>query len=416
MIPKIIHYCWFGGNEIPAEYKSYIDDWKAFHPDWVIKLWDEKNAPEGSNYLRNSIKEKKWSNCSNFIRLYALQEYGGIYFDTDIKVIRAFDELINLKCFLGFESSNADSFVVNNAVMGAEPGHSFVAGCLEILESRFDGVEESDLSGPGLTTSVLKKEWGLKTYGNQLLNNEVTVFETEYFYPIHIHMAQNLQKFEQFVTTNTFAVHMWGRSWVSKEKLISIVDYLNFKTAEQDKYIVQLQNINNESESKANEIYFWKVHFEKEYNRIQEIYQQLLNERTEQNDLLRTDPFNNSIIKLFQLVENTNKEINEKIRVVENLIQSAASAINSSQDTFVLQNEKSLGNINEQLNELGKSKDKLEKLEAWLVEVEKNISVKENTINQTLRALPGETAQNITGLLGKKIQDEYLPIKEGHSK
>jgi mannosyltransferase OCH1-like enzyme len=269
LIPKIIHYCWFGGSELPAEYAGYIEEWKVLHPGWEIKRWDESNAPLDDAYLNSALKLKNWSNCSNYIRLWALKNWGGIYLDTDFKLLKALDPFLVHECFLGFEqepSEGVDS-IINNAIVGSQKSSDFIQVCYQELVTIFDGSEKSDLSGPGLTTKVLKSKFGLITYGFQVISN-ITLYPTEYFYPIHVHKAHLLNKYVEHIYPETYGIHMWGRSWVEKKDLLEIIDYLNFKALNQDIYINQLKDNLEESNRKSEEIWFWKSHFEEKFNSL----------------------------------------------------------------------------------------------------------------------------------------------------
>jgi chromosome segregation ATPase len=272
MIPKIIHYCWFGGNGLPAEYHSYIAGWQTLHPEWKVIRWDESNAPVTEPYLANALRLTNWSNCSNYIRLWALQQQGGVYMDTDFKLLKPLDTLLSEQCFLGFEQepSGDAGFIINNAIMGALPGHAFIEACFRELTTTFDASEQSDLSGPGLTTKMLQSQWGLKEYGLVRLP-DITIYPTEYFYPIHVHNAYLLNNYREHISPETYGIHMWGRSWIGKKELMEIVDYLNFRIGNQEKYIAQLEASTQEANKKSEEIFYWKTFFEDEYNRVKKL-------------------------------------------------------------------------------------------------------------------------------------------------
>lgn len=211
MIPKIIHYCWFGPKEMPLLAHKCIDSWKKHFPDWEIRLWNEANSPMRNDYMQNAYANKKWANLANYTRLFALKNFGGIYFDTDVEVIRNFDFLEKFICFVGFETGADElAFSINNAVMGAVVEHSFINECLVEIESEFDGTEEAYLSSPVLTTKLLKKN-GLNEYGEQDIR-EVHVFSMQAFYPY----AWNDIFSYSCLTENTYAIHYWDMSWKDK--------------------------------------------------------------------------------------------------------------------------------------------------------------------------------------------------------
>ena len=105
MIPKKIHYCWFGGNPLPEDAQKYLESWKKFCPDYEIIRWDEKNFDINQlPYVQEAFKAKKWAFITDYVRLYALYNYGGIYMDTDVEVLKSLDSFLELKAFSGFEN------------------------------------------------------------------------------------------------------------------------------------------------------------------------------------------------------------------------------------------------------------------------------------------------------------------------
>ena len=105
MIPKVIHYCWFGGNPLPKEVKEQIANWKKKMPDYEFKMWNEDNFDINSTIFTKKMYEaKKWAFVSDYVRLYALVNYGGFYLDTDVKVLKNFEPLLNYTAICGFES------------------------------------------------------------------------------------------------------------------------------------------------------------------------------------------------------------------------------------------------------------------------------------------------------------------------
>ncbi len=227
MIPKIIHYCWFGGGEIPDEYKRYIGEWKTLHPDWEFMLWNETNSPMDVAYMRSAKTAKNWANMSNFVRFFAVLNFGGIYLDTDMKVVKPLDSLLSNECFFGFESGSIEDteFWVNNAVFGATPNHPFIQLCHDSILEKFDGLESANISAPQMVTKLLREEKGLLKYGLQELEG-VKLYPVDFFYPIGYNDTFKLMDYKKYVTDNTFAVHMWGRSWMSKEMLLMFIDDL----------------------------------------------------------------------------------------------------------------------------------------------------------------------------------------------
>lgn len=208
MIPRIIHYCWFGGGPMPEAHQRYVDGWKNHFQDYEIIRWDESNSPIHLPYMQKALAHRKWANLSNYTRLHALYEHGGIYLDTDIEVLKTFDELLTNECFVGFENNKIDwASCVNNAVMGAVPRHTFVSELKDQLLAHYDGVESANLSSPDLTTALLKKK-GLNSYKAQWIGN-VHIYPKEYFYPYAWYEIYS----SDCIMEQTYCIHHWQKSW-----------------------------------------------------------------------------------------------------------------------------------------------------------------------------------------------------------
>lgn len=136
MIPKKIHYCWFGGNPLPQDALMCIESWKKYFPDYEIIEWNEKNFDMNScDYIREAAENKKWAFVSDFARFKILYDFGGIYFDTDVEVVRNFDEIIAMGAFMGKEEpQDSTTYVINPGLgMAAEQGNGF---CLDVMHIR----------------------------------------------------------------------------------------------------------------------------------------------------------------------------------------------------------------------------------------------------------------------------------------
>ena len=105
MIPRIIHYCWFGGNQLPELAQKCIESWKKYFPDYEIKEWNESNFDLNCcDYVKEAYTAKKWAFVSDYARFWILYNYGGLYFDTDVEVIRDMSEIVNRGAFMGCEA------------------------------------------------------------------------------------------------------------------------------------------------------------------------------------------------------------------------------------------------------------------------------------------------------------------------
>lgn len=205
MIPKKIHYCWFGMGEMNNLMKKCVKTFSTQHPTWEVKEWNEDNTPMNP-YIVKCLKEKKWANVSNFVRLLALYEEGGIYLDTDVEVIKTFDELLNDDLFIGFESKEW----MNNATMGATKGNRFLKLCIDTYLEKFDGNEAANISSPRYITEMLKSHYGVVYYNSPTLYGDgIKVYPEKYFYPYGYR-----EKFTpQCVNENTVSIHHWAKTW-----------------------------------------------------------------------------------------------------------------------------------------------------------------------------------------------------------
>lgn len=132
LIPKKIHYCWFGQNEIPDEYQRCIESWKKFCPDYEIIRWDESNYNiYKCQYMNEAYKEKKWGFVSDFARLDIVYKHGGIYLDTDVELIKSYDELLYQPAFCGIEASRKIAIGLG---FGAIKKHPVIKGLLDYIK------------------------------------------------------------------------------------------------------------------------------------------------------------------------------------------------------------------------------------------------------------------------------------------
>lgn len=231
MIPKILHYCWFGETPLPKEYEDFVNRWIELHPGWQIIKWDENNSPLAEYpYLKNALANECWANMSNFLRLYGLFQWGGIYLDTDMLLVKSLDELLSEECFFGFEEGEdgSASYWVNNAICGSQKEHRFIGECIKYILEKFDGTEQANLSAPQLITDLLVRRKGLKKYGLQRIDG-ITLYPKEYFYPIHYTEIFKLSNINEYIYPETISVHTWGRTWLGKEILLTINDDLHKK-------------------------------------------------------------------------------------------------------------------------------------------------------------------------------------------
>ncbi|MBR1675819.1 MAG: glycosyl transferase [Clostridia bacterium] len=210
MIPKKIHYCWFGRGEKSKLAKKCIDSWKKFCPDYEIIEWNEDNFDVSFNAYTNMCYEnKKYAFLTDYLRLLIIEKHGGIYFDTDVEIIKSFNDLLSNPSFFGFET---DYFVNTGEGFGAEAGNIVVRQMIEEYKELLDG-EHGTIGCPHLNTRALEK-FGLQHNGQYQDLGQAVVFPADYFNP-YDDPTGRLKK-----TKNTYSIHWYGKSWLSKGAIL----------------------------------------------------------------------------------------------------------------------------------------------------------------------------------------------------
>lgn len=204
MIPKIIHYTWFSNDAYPDKIKRCIESWKNTLPDYEFRLWDMDSIKNiNCNYLQEAISLRKWAFASDYVRMYAIYNYGGIYLDTDVFVYKSFNDLLNNKFFIGKESSfhiHGNGYDTHNYLtshcFGGEAKNTFLKDCLDYLETihfiktndnRYPNELKYDMTILPYTQAVIALNYGYNWQTSmqeiQDLNNEMIVFPSIYFDP-----------------------------------------------------------------------------------------------------------------------------------------------------------------------------------------------------------------------------------------
>lgn len=225
MIPKVIHYCWFGGKPLPPMALKCIESWKKYFPDYEIKRWDESNFDVNViPYTQQAYEAKRYAFVSDYARLWILYNYGGIYFDTDVEVIKSFDKIFEQGPFMGCENppvpgASPEELGVNPGLgIGTPAAHPFYKRLLEYYEHLpFYQGDSKQLSGTivSITTSLLIKE-GLKNTSDIQRIAGIEIYPQDYFCPFDI-VSNKLT-----ITPNTVSIHNYAGSWCSPRELLYI--------------------------------------------------------------------------------------------------------------------------------------------------------------------------------------------------
>jgi mannosyltransferase OCH1-like enzyme len=203
-IPRIIHYALCGGWKLSDLDERCIATWRAVLPDYELHLWTDENGPKDRPFFRDACRLRP-VNASNYIKFWALNEFGGIFLDNDVEVVRPFD--LSPACFVAFQRDDVIDDCINTAVIGSEPKHPFILSCLRRLDS-----DQADTwpiwPGCGLPTEELRFR-GLRGLNVEQVVEGVTVYDKERFYP----WRWDEQPDRSRVTDRTFAIHHWASSW-----------------------------------------------------------------------------------------------------------------------------------------------------------------------------------------------------------
>lgn len=206
MIPKIIHYCWFGRKEKPREVYKYIDTWRKKMPNYEIQEWNEDNFDVNAiPFTRDAYKAKKFAFVSDYARLWALYNVGGIYFDTDVEVIKSFDNLLDKPAFIGYE----EDYAFCTAVIGAEAKNKFIEEFMTYYNNKDFNINKL-VPNPSICTNILKKKGIILNNKNYIYENILYIYSSDYF---------SVKKYLQSsytITNNTYSIHHFATTWLPR--------------------------------------------------------------------------------------------------------------------------------------------------------------------------------------------------------
>ncbi|MCI8967732.1 MAG: hypothetical protein HFH75_09130 [Lachnospiraceae bacterium] len=231
LIPKKIHYCWFGGGNLPEHFRKNIENWHVHCPEYEIIEWNERNYDVDKNkYMKQAYVHKKWGFVPDYARLDIVNTHGGIYFDTDVQILRSFDVLLQYDFFCGFENAGSVNF---GQGFGAVRNHPIICDML----NEYDQMKFCDERGnfnmipsPVYQTAALER-WGLKKNGMVQQTEHFLALSSEFFSPIN--------EFGYGVPTeNTFSIHQYAAAWYDedqrrrKEKIIQNYEMIQKRIGE----------------------------------------------------------------------------------------------------------------------------------------------------------------------------------------
>ncbi|MBN1969109.1 MAG: glycosyl transferase [Candidatus Delongbacteria bacterium] len=210
-IPKIIHYCWLSNDPFPELISQCIASWKKFLPDYEFMLWDTNRFDlETSIWAKEAYSAKKYAFAADYIRIYSIYKFGGIYLDTDVEVLKSLNPFLHHSAFTGFENKTE----IEAAIIGAEKGHPWLKDILDYYDGRRfireDGSYDQKIL-PVIMSLITVDKYGFQLDGQkQVLKNDIHIYPEDYFSP------KNIRTLKIHKTKNSVTIHHFNAGWIKK--------------------------------------------------------------------------------------------------------------------------------------------------------------------------------------------------------
>lgn len=217
MIPRIIHYCWFGRNPLPKSAQKCIESWKKYFPDYEIREWNEDNFDVNIvPYTSEAYVAQKYAFVSDYARFWVLYQYGGVYFDTDVEVIKSMDDILEKGGFMGCEIDTTNDYVVapglGIAVEAYHPLYKELLGMYDGLSFYLENNKINPFAIVRITTEVLLRH-GLQKESCIQNVQGITVYPADYFNPLDDATGR------LNITDNTRSIHWYSKTWLPTSPL-----------------------------------------------------------------------------------------------------------------------------------------------------------------------------------------------------
>lgn len=220
MIPKIIHYCWFGGNPLPKSAIKCINSWKKFFPDYEIKEWNESNFDVNcTRYTAEAYEAKKYAFVSDYARFYILYHEGGLYFDTDVEIIRPMDDIVEKGAFMSveipFRKLTQASSINPGQGIGAPKGYSVYKEMLDFYQNLSFYREDGAIQNYAMIRKIsdIFSNAGMKVIDEVQFLRDIYVYPADYFNPL------DEQTGILHITDNTRTIHWYMASWLPSQPM-----------------------------------------------------------------------------------------------------------------------------------------------------------------------------------------------------
>lgn len=261
MIPKILHLCWFGKGKYNEIVSKCISSWKNKLPDFEIKIWNEDTFDiDSCEFTRIAYKNKKWAFVSDYVRIYALKKYGGVYMDTDVEVVK---DLSNLLLEDRFVSSFQEGGFLCTSFIACPPNNAFIGLLLEYYNNKKWTNDNFAIMNPIIFSKIANDYYGIKIGNKSFFNNEFSIFPYEYFIPYRKSIfGKGMKKYKYskyHITCNTYTIHHELGSWANDSYISKLIrgavrlilphnfyDYIKRKRANRIVTNYNIEGINNE--------------------------------------------------------------------------------------------------------------------------------------------------------------------------